>query len=149
MEAKLLAALNTQASVSVTELCAQLGISRQTFYKYRRRFEREGPAGLIERSRRPRRSPQLMSVELEDEIVRLRKELPLDNGARTIAFHLARQNRAEKSNPPGRQDVVGRAQLLAFVATACDGGQRACEPLHRPHAHKRNRSGDEHGPCSS
>jgi ACT domain-containing protein len=36
MEAKLLAALNAQVSVSVTELCAQLGISRQTFYKYRR-----------------------------------------------------------------------------------------------------------------
>lgn len=95
MEAKLLAALNAQVSVPVSELCAQLGISRQTFYKYRRRFEREGPAGLIERSRRPLRSPQLMSDELEDEIVRLRKELPLDCGARTIRFHLARQNRAE------------------------------------------------------
>jgi transposase InsO family protein len=91
MEAKLLAALNAQVSVSVTELCAQLGISRQTFYKYRRRFEREGPAGLVERSRRPLRSPQLMSAELEDEIVRLRKELPLDCGARSIVFHLQRR----------------------------------------------------------
>jgi transposase InsO family protein len=31
-----------------------------------------------------------MSVELEDEIVRLRKTLPLDKGAQTIAYHLAR-----------------------------------------------------------
>jgi transposase InsO family protein len=90
MEAKLLAALNAQVSVPVTELCVQLGISRQTFYKYRRRFEREGPSGLVERSRRPSRSPQLMSVALEDEIVRLRKDLPLDHGARSIVFHLAR-----------------------------------------------------------
>ena len=105
MEATLLAALNAQVSVSVTELCEQLGISRQTFYKYRRRFEREGPAGLVERSRRPSRSPQLMSAELEDEIVRLRKELPLDNGARSIVFHLQRQG----VDPPPSPASVHRA----------------------------------------
>lgn len=77
-------------SVSVSGLCAELGISRQTFYKYRRRFQAEGPAGLTERSRRPHRSPGMISAELEDEIVRLRKDLPLDNGAQTIAYHLGR-----------------------------------------------------------
>src|SRR5947209_7694501 len=76
--------------VAVTSVCEDLEISRQTFYKYKRRFEIEGPAGLVERSRRPRSSPGLMAVELEDEIVRLRKTLPLDNGAQTIAYHLAR-----------------------------------------------------------
>lgn len=91
MEAKLLAVLTAGlSSVSVTDVCAELGISRQTFYKYRRRFEAEGPAGLVERSRRPRSSPAMMAPEVEDEIVRLRKELPLDNGAQTIAYHLAR-----------------------------------------------------------
>jgi len=76
--------------VSVTSVCEDLEISRQTFYKYKRRFEAEGPAGLVERSRRPLSSPGLMAVGLEDEIVRLRKTLPLDNGAQTIAYHLAR-----------------------------------------------------------
>ena len=91
MEAKLLAVLTAGLSrVRVSELCAELGISRQTFYKYRRRFEAEGPAGLVERPRRPRRSPGMMAAEVEDEIVRLRKALPLDNGAQTIAYHLAR-----------------------------------------------------------
>lgn len=90
MEAKLLAVLTAGVmSVSVTDLCQELGISRQTFYKYRRRFEAEGPAGLVERSRRPRSSPGMMAPEVEDEIVRLRKELPLDNGAQTIAYHLS------------------------------------------------------------
>jgi transposase InsO family protein len=32
----------------------------------------------------------MMPAGVEDEIVRLRKELPLDNGAQTIAYHLAR-----------------------------------------------------------
>lgn len=76
--------------VRVTEVCEELGISRETFYKYRRRWKEEGPAGLVERSRRPHSSPQMISVELEDEIVRLRKTLPLYNGAQTIAYELAR-----------------------------------------------------------
>ena len=54
MEAKLLAVLSGQVTVNVTALCAELGISRESFYKYRRRYELEGPAGLVERSRRPR-----------------------------------------------------------------------------------------------
>ena len=32
-------------------VAAELGISRQTFYKYKRRWDAEGPAGLVERSR--------------------------------------------------------------------------------------------------
>jgi transposase InsO family protein len=91
MEAKLLAVLTAGLSgMRVTEVCGELGISRQTFYKYRRRFEAEGPAGLVERSRRPNRSPAMMAVDVEDEIVRLRKDLPLDHGAQTIAYHLGR-----------------------------------------------------------
>jgi transposase InsO family protein len=91
METKLRAVFAPGAPrVDVSALCAELGISRQSFYKYRRRFAVEGPAGLVERSRRPRRSPAMISAELEDEIVRLRKELPVDNGAQTIAYHLGR-----------------------------------------------------------
>jgi transposase-like protein len=91
MEAKLLAVLSSGLSVNVKALCAELEISRQTFYKYRRRFAEEGPAGLAERSRRPRSSPGAVSVEIEEAIVRLRKELEVDNGAQAIAWHLARR----------------------------------------------------------
>ena len=56
MEAKLLAVFTSGFKVDVTALCAELGISRQTFYKYRRRYQAEGPSGLVERSRRPRSS---------------------------------------------------------------------------------------------
>jgi transposase-like protein len=91
METKLRAVLAAGlCGIQVSELCRELGISRQTFYKYQRRWRAEGPSGLVERSRRPHRSPGLIDAALEDEIVRLRKELPLDRGAQTIAFHLAR-----------------------------------------------------------
>jgi transposase-like protein len=93
MEAKLRAIFaGGVRGVRVSELCAELEISRQTFYKYRRRWETEGPVGLVERSRRPHRSPRMISAALEDEIVRLRKQLPLDNGAQSIAYHLARSD---------------------------------------------------------
>jgi transposase InsO family protein len=91
MEAKLLAVLTSGAAINVTEVCGRLGISRQTFYKYRRRFEAEGAAGLVERSRAPRRSPSAVPMVVEEVIVRLRKELEVDNGAQAIAWHLGRR----------------------------------------------------------
>lgn len=90
METKLLAVFTAGMNPNVSELCARLGISRQTYYKYQRRYASEGPAGLMERSRRPRHSPGRISPDLEDEIVRLRKTLAVDNGAQSIAYHLAR-----------------------------------------------------------
>ena len=40
-----------QGKESVTALCASAGISRKTGYKWIGRYEREGPSGLLERSR--------------------------------------------------------------------------------------------------
>jgi len=91
MEAKLLAVFSTGVPVKVTVLCREFEISRQTVFKYRRRFEAEGPAGLAERSRLPHSSPQRISAEIEDAIIRLRKELRVDCGAQAIAYHLARR----------------------------------------------------------
>ena len=42
--------------LSITELCALYGVSRETGYKWIDRYVRHGPAGLEEASRRPRRS---------------------------------------------------------------------------------------------
>jgi transposase InsO family protein len=90
METKLRAVFAGELATSVSVLCRELGISRQTFYKYRRRFALEGPAGLVERSRQPRFSPGQLSAAVEDEIVRLRQQLVVDNGAQSIFYHLRR-----------------------------------------------------------
>ena len=80
--------------VNVTALCVELNISRPTFYKYERRFREGGLEALLAPvSRRPLRSPNQLSVRVEDEIVRLRKELLEDGwdaGAITIREHLRR-----------------------------------------------------------
>jgi len=80
--------------ISVSALAAELGVSRRWIYELRRRYEAEGVAGLEPRSRRPKRSPHQLSAEVEDAVVRLRKELAdagLDAGPVTIRWHLERR----------------------------------------------------------
>lgn len=75
---------------TVTEVCRRYGISRQTYYRYRRRLIEEGLDGLEDRSRRPWRSPNQIEPELELEICRLRKD-HYRWGARRIHAELRRQ----------------------------------------------------------
>jgi transposase InsO family protein len=85
----LVAALPPDANLS--EWCRRTGISRQTAYKWRARFAEFGVDGLAERSRAARRPAGRTSSEVEDQIVRLRKELSdqgLDAGADSIGWHL-------------------------------------------------------------
>jgi transposase InsO family protein len=77
-------------AVSVTALCAELGLSRQTYYRLRRRYRAEGPQGLAPRSRRPLRSPSAVDPALELEIIRLRTDWPEPRGAASIADELRR-----------------------------------------------------------
>ena len=111
MEAKLLAVFSSGVPLKVSALCRDLEISRQTLYKYRRRFEVEGPAGLVERSRRPHSSPGRVSDATEEAIVRLRKELPLECGAQTIAYHLARRGETPPSVATIHRVLVRRGMV--------------------------------------
>lgn len=57
--------------------CRHFGISRQTFYRWKRRYEREGIKGLEDRSRRPKKVRRpTWSLELEQEVKRLREQYP-------------------------------------------------------------------------
>lgn len=80
-------------SINVSLVCARSGVSRAVFYKWVNRVRVEGLDGLEERSRRPLTSPRLTSAEVEERVVRLRKELAdagLDDGATTIHWHMER-----------------------------------------------------------
>ena len=67
MDIRMAAALAGQIE-NVAQFCRESGISRETFYKFRRRFRDEGIAGLAELSRRPLRCPGRTPVEIEDLI---------------------------------------------------------------------------------
>lgn len=82
------------ADVNVSAFCREHGLSRETFYVWRRRYEVEGLDGLEPRSRAPRSSPHRVGTEVEEAVVALRKELEdkgVDHGPSTIQWHLARR----------------------------------------------------------
>jgi len=88
------------ASLNVAGFCRDHGISRESFYAWRRRYALEGEAGLESRSRAPRRVANRTPVLVEDLIVELRKSLDdagLDAGPATIQYWLA------KRLPPDRR----------------------------------------------
>jgi transposase InsO family protein len=69
--------------LSVTEVCRRFGVSRQQFYEWRRRYVEQGAPGLVDRSRRPLRSPLQVSVAMEHQICLMRADNP-DFGPRRI-----------------------------------------------------------------
>jgi putative transposase len=63
-----------QQQSSLAELCRKYGISRKTGYKWVDRFM--SGCELVDRSRRPHRSPKAVAAWLEDAIVAARKQRP-------------------------------------------------------------------------
>src|SRR3974390_2285906 len=74
----------------LSQLCAEFKISRPTGYHWLRRYQAEGVVGMVERSRRPQRSPQRTAAEVEQQVVALRRQRP-DWGARKIGYRLRRE----------------------------------------------------------
>lgn len=112
-----------------SELCQRFGISRDKGYKWLRRYRAEGAAGLSDRSRRPRSSPQHSTAATEAEVLRIRANsneawggrkiarVMVDSGAQpvpvasTITEILRRHGRLERhaSEHPGRLQRFERA----------------------------------------
>jgi transposase InsO family protein len=65
-----------------------MGVSRQTAYKWLRRFRDEGPAGLVDRTSAPRRCAHGLSTEAVDSIVAARLETL--HGPHRLAYALGR-----------------------------------------------------------
>jgi putative transposase len=63
-------------SLSFTELCLRYHISRKTGYKWTARYKVEGPAGLVDRSRRPHSSPGQTPDSLRLAIIDARRRHP-------------------------------------------------------------------------
>jgi len=77
---------------SKSEVAREYEVSRQWVQQLCQRYEADGDAAYLPRSRRPHHSPQTTAIEVEDRIIMLRKTLTrrgLDAGADTIAAHLA------------------------------------------------------------
>ena len=76
--------------VSFRELCRRFGVSTPTGYKWLRRYQSEGVAGLEDRSRRPVRSPSRTTPELEKAVCDVRREHDTWGGRKIRAVLLGR-----------------------------------------------------------
>jgi hypothetical protein len=128
MDVRMAAAL-AQGVDDVAGFCRAQGISRQTYYKWKRRFELEGLDGLRDRSRRPGSIPIATPVEVEDAVVRVRKELA-EAGEFNGPFSIAERLATGAVSP-----VPSRATIARILSRR---GQVRPQPRKRPRSSYRS-----------
>jgi transposase InsO family protein len=104
--------LASQEGANIAFLCRRYGLSRKTAYKWLGRFGQEGPAGLSDRSRRPRRSPGRIEPAMEQRIVQLRMERPVWAG-RKLRQRLKNLGHQDVPAASTIQQVIRRNGLLS------------------------------------
>src|SRR4051812_10359731 len=73
---------------NVARVCRRFGISRKSFYKWKRRHAEHGDIGLCDRPRTPQHSPRAIAGDVVSKILYLRQSY--DFGAGRIAAYLRR-----------------------------------------------------------
>jgi transposase InsO family protein len=73
---------------SVAKTCRHFGISRQAFYKWKKRYDADGDSGLCNRSTVPQRSPRATAKEVVSKVLHLRQTYHFGPGK--IAAYLER-----------------------------------------------------------
>ena len=91
----------------VTEMAAALGVSARTVYKWLDRYEREGEAGLLDRSSRPTCCPHATSAGVVRQIDKLRRR-------RLTAWQISRRLAVPRSTVSAWLKRLGLAKLDAL-----------------------------------
>lgn len=127
VDAKLAAAVAAYAAApgrhNVAAVCRDLDVSRQTFYKYVRRFKRRGVEGFYPDSRRPHSSPTRLSASLEDLLITIRKQeadTGWDYGADAVLMRLEEQVLAGATLWPAGQPLPSRATINRVFESAAN-----------------------------
>jgi transposase InsO family protein len=89
------------------ELCRRYGISSRTGYKWIKRYQEQGEAGLVEISKRPKHSPRRTGEEIEQAVLQKRAETGW--GGRKIAKVLEKEQGLERVPHPNTiTDILRR-----------------------------------------
>jgi transposase InsO family protein len=129
-------------NVSLT--CRYFGISRQTFYDWKPRYEQQGPRGLEDRSCRPRRVRQrTWSLELIARVKVLREQYPRW-GKDKLAVLLHREGRACSVSMVGRilTHLKHTRQLIEPVRQAVKVRKRRQHARRKPKEYTARQPGD-------
>jgi putative transposase len=93
--------------LSITELCALYDVSRKTGYKWIDRYLHYGPAGLDERSRKPRASPNQTDQEIVTALLESRRRHPSWGAKKLLAL-------LHKGHP--RWELPGRSTVCDILS---------------------------------
>ena len=107
----------TVRGLSQAEAARAYGLSQSRVSRILARWRREGDAGLVPRSRRPKTSPTAIPAATVELIVNLRANLQqqgLDHGPATIIWHLTIDLYAT-TNPSETQRVEPENQVRPFA----------------------------------
>src|SRR5215210_718629 len=117
MEREEFARLARTPGANVSELCRRFGISRNKGYKWLRRYAEAGRAGLQDRSRRPKSSPERTAGSVEAAVLRVRADSNGAWGGRKIAKVLKRVGLENVPAPSTITEILRRhGQLEARAA---------------------------------
>jgi len=117
--------------MSVSRICELFGMSRKTYYKWRKRYEDEGVEGLSERSRRPKRLARLRPEPVAARVIRARRRKGY--GPVLLAWYLRRHG-GVASESSGKNRIALHActdALRAWMPTAQE------KMLHKMSYHER------------
>ena len=78
-------------SLSISEFCKELGISRPSYYKVKERFVAEGNKALNPHSRAPKTDRRIYSDQTKTTVLRIRKRLAKDGWRQRALIYLVRK----------------------------------------------------------
>lgn len=119
--------LASQAGVNFRQLCRRFGISPKTGYKWRHRYRTGGAPALVDRSRRPQRSPRQCPEAIAAAVIALRQAQPAWGG-RKLRRRLLDLHRAKVPAASTCTAILRRAQLLSSEVAASTPWQRFTRP---------------------
>lgn len=99
---------HARATGNITKTCRYFGISRETFYQWKRNYEQKGEQGLINSKPCPENPKLRTSPEIEEKIIYIRKNYYL--GQQRISWYLKRYHNIDIS-PSGVRNVLVRHGL--------------------------------------
>jgi transposase len=99
--------------LSVSELCDLYGISRKTAYKWIERYVRQGPAGLEDRSRKPRNSPNRTPEHIEAALLQARTRHPSWGAKKLLPLVAKRFPNEDLPVESTVFEILGRHGMLA------------------------------------
>lgn len=100
-------------TLSVSELCDMYGISRKTAYKWIERYLRQGPAGLENRSRKPRNCPNRTPEHIEAALLQERGRHPSWGAKKLLPFLAKRFPNEPLPVESTVFEILGRHGMLA------------------------------------